>query len=71
MGQDDFNSGALVMFMWIVTIGLSIYSGMLAWDWVEPESFFGAIGFVILWGIFSKIGHFLMFGIIYLLFDKN
>jgi hypothetical protein len=71
MGQDDFNSGALVMFMWIGTIGLSIYSGMLAWDWVEPESFFGAIGFVILWGIFSKIGHFLIFGIIYLLFDKN
>jgi hypothetical protein len=43
MGQDDFNSGALVMFMWIGTIALSIYSGVLAWDWVEPESFFGAI----------------------------
>lgn len=71
MGQDDFNSGALVLFMWIGTIALSIFSGVLAWDWVEPESFFGAIGFLIVWGIFSKIGHFLMFGVIYLLFDKN
>lgn len=71
MGQDDFNSGALVMFMWIGTIALSIFSGVLAWDWVEPESFFGAIGFLIVWAIFSKIGHFLMFGVIYLLFDKN
>lgn len=71
MGQDDFNSGALVMFMWLGTIALSIFSGVLAWDWVEPESFFGAIGFLIVWGIFSKIGHFLMFGVIYLLFDKN
>jgi hypothetical protein len=71
MGQDDFNSGALVMFMWIGTIALSIFSGVLAWDWVEPESFLGAIGFLIVWGIFSKIGHFLMFGVIYLLFDKN
>lgn len=71
MGQDDFNSGALVMFMWIGTIALSVFSGLLAWDWVEPESFFGAIGFLIVWGIFSKIGHFVMFGVIYLLFDKN
>jgi hypothetical protein len=71
MGQDDFNTGALVMFMWLGTIALSVFSGVLAWDWVEPESFFGAIGFLIVWGIFSKIGHFLMFGVIYLLFDKN
>ena len=71
MEQNDFDSGAMLLFMSIGTIVLSIFSGVLTWNWIEPESFFGAIGSLIVWAIFSKIGHFLMFGVIYLLFDKN
>jgi hypothetical protein len=69
MGQN--NSEGLMFFMWLGTIALSIYSGFLAWDWVQPESFFGAIGFLIVWAVFSKIAHFLMFGVLLLLFDKS
>jgi len=69
MGQDDSKLGTLVLFMWIGTIALSILSGILAWDLIEPDNFLGAIGFLIVWGILSKIGHYIMFGVIYLLFD--
>lgn len=66
MSSSD-NGGALVALMWIVTIIISIGSGILAWNWIEPESFLGAIGFLIAWGIFSKIGHFLAMGLVALL----
>ncbi|MFZ4414661.1 MAG: hypothetical protein ACOYOV_16375 [Bacteroidales bacterium] len=55
---------ALVALMWIVTIVISIGSGILAWNWIEPQSFWGAIGFLILWGILSKVGHFLAMGLV-------
>lgn len=71
MGQDDFNSGALLMLMWLGTIALSIGSGILAWSFLKPESFFGALGFILLWGILSKAGHFIMFGIIYAMFGRD
>lgn len=61
------NGGALVALMWIVTLIISIGSGFLAWNWLEPESFFGAIGFLIAWSVFSKIGHFLAMGVVALL----
>ncbi len=66
MSSSD-NGGALVALLWIVTILISIGSGVMAWNWIEPESFLGAIGFLILWGILSKIGHFLAIGLVALL----
>jgi NAD dependent epimerase/dehydratase family enzyme len=66
MSNSD-NGGALIGLMWLVTIGISIGSGVMAWNWIEPESFFGAIGFLIAWGILSKIGHFLAMGLVALL----
>jgi hypothetical protein len=58
MSNSD-NGGALVLVLWIATIIISIGSGVMAWNWIEPESFLGAIGFLFLWGILSKVGHFL------------
>jgi len=70
MSENDFNSGALVMFMWILTIALSIGSGVLAWNWIAPNSFLGVIGFLILWGLLSKVVYFIFFGILYSIFDR-
>ncbi len=42
-------AGAL--FSWIV-------SGTLAWDWVEPDDFGGAIGFLIVWAILGRMFQF-------------
>ena len=58
------------MFMWILTIALSIGSGILSWNWIDPDSFFGAIGFLILWAILSKVGHFIAFSVIYAIFER-
>jgi tetratricopeptide (TPR) repeat protein len=57
--MNNSNGGAFVALLWIVTIVISIGSGILVWNWIEPENFFGAIVFLILWGILSKIWHFL------------
>ena len=70
MSSSD-NGGAFVALLWIVTILISIFSGVLAWKWIEPESFLGAIGFLILWGILSKIGHVLATGLVALLGGKD
>jgi hypothetical protein len=61
------NGGALVAVLWIATIIISIGSGVMAWNWIEPESFLGAIGFIILWSILSKVGHLLAMGLVALL----
>lgn len=61
------NGGALIALLWIVTIAISIGSGIMAWNWIEPENFWGAIGFLILWGILSKVGHYLALGLVALL----
>ena len=66
MSNSD-NGGCLVALLWIVTIGISIGSGVMAWNWIKADSFLGAIGFLILWGILSKVGHFLAVGLVALL----
>ena len=70
MSNSD-NGGALVILLWIVTIAISIGSGIMAWNWIEPESFWGAIVFLILWGVLSKIGHFLAMGLVALFGGMN
>jgi hypothetical protein len=62
------NEGLAFLLIWIITIAISIGSGVMAWNWVEPENFLGAIGFLILWGVFSRIGHVLAMGIVAALF---
>jgi hypothetical protein len=62
-------SGFLVVVIFLITAAISIGSGMLAWNWIQPEGFGGAIVFIIAWGILSKIGHFIAVGIAALLFS--
>jgi hypothetical protein len=66
MSNSD-NGLVLVALLWIVTIVISVGSGIIAWKWIEPESFWGAIVFLILWGVLSKVGHFLAMGLVALI----
>jgi hypothetical protein len=68
MSSSDYG-GALLVLLWIVTIVISIGSGIMAWNWINPESFWGAIGFLISWGILSKAGHFIAMGLVALIGD--
>jgi hypothetical protein len=66
MSNSD-NSGFLMILLWLVSIALSIGSGILAWNWIDPQNFGGGILFIIVWGIFSAIGYFIGMGLIALL----
>jgi hypothetical protein len=66
MSNSD-NGLVLVALLWFVTIVISVGSGIIAWEWIEPEGFWGTIVFLILWGILSKVGHFLAMGLVALL----
>lgn len=66
--MNNSDNGALfAIIIWIVTILISVGSGVMAWNWIEPESFLGAIGFLIIWGVLSRIGHLLAVGLVALL----
>jgi len=39
---------------------MTIPAGFLAWNIVEPKSFMGAIGFLIIWGILDYVFGFLI-----------
>lgn len=58
---------ALSAIMWIVFVALSIVAGIIAWNWIEPHSFGGFIGFLLIWGVLSAVGRVLAMGIIALI----
>ncbi|KFF07958.1 hypothetical protein [Chryseobacterium luteum] len=64
------DSGCLPVFAFILYLIVIIGSGVLSWNWTEPESFVGAIGFLIVWGVLTSIGHFILIGIIALISEK-
>lgn len=55
------------IFIWIVSISISVAAGILTWKWLNPVGFWNIILFLIIWGILSKIGHFIAGGSIALL----
>lgn len=61
------NDGAYVGLVLVLTVIFTIAGGFLSWAFIEPDSFFGVIGFLFFWAILSKVGHFLAMGITVLL----
>jgi hypothetical protein len=70
MSSSDFNGGFLTAILWLGTIAVSIFSGYMAWNWIEPESFGGALIFLAAWSLISYIGHIIVGGIIALIGSK-
>ena len=69
--MSEYNGGCIITLIWGITIAISIGAGILAWNWIEPESFGGAILFVIAWGLLTKIGHFIASLITALIFGNH
>jgi hypothetical protein len=65
------NGGTLVFTMWTLTIILTGIAGILSWDWIEPNGLWGFIGFLILWGILSKVAHLISMALVTLFSSKN
>ncbi len=60
----------MAFFALIGTIATWILSGMVAWDWVKPDSFGGALLFLFAWAILGKVFDFI-FGMITLAIAKG
>ena len=41
----------------VINLILDIIAGIIAWKIVDPESFIGAIGFLIIWAVFIGIAY--------------
>jgi hypothetical protein len=53
-------TGILVIIFWLGTLALSVLSAILAWKWIEPDTFLSVVGFIIVWGFLTKVGHSVM-----------
>ena len=49
--------GIGIIIVWLGTIAISIGTGIYTYHWIQPESFWGVILFLIVWGIVSKIAY--------------
>lgn len=50
-------SGCLGVFVIIIPIATWLGTGYLAWNWIQPESFWGSIKFLFAWGILGYIAN--------------
>ena len=57
--SDSNGSGITGVLIILVTIGIFIGTGFLAWNWIEPDNFWRVILFIIVWGLMVKAGHFI------------
>ncbi len=68
--SDNTEAGAgLLLFLLFIgaRIGIWIYSGTTAWNWIEPNSFLEAIQFVVVWSILGAILEVILGGILLLI----
>lgn len=54
MSNSD-NAGCAAVFVYLIPIATWFGTGYMAWNWVEPANFWGAIQFLIVWGIMGYI----------------
>lgn len=65
-GDRSFIEGVMLILSLIVWI----VAGVWAWDWIEPESFGGALVFLLAWGVLGYIGHIILGFVMMKLFGK-
>lgn len=61
MSED--NGGCFAIILAIVQIGIVIEAGILAWNWIEPDSFGTTLLFLAAWGLLGWIGYIIVGGI--------
>lgn len=55
----------------VAHIALIILCGVWSWNWIEPESFWGGVKFIIVWGIFDYIAHLIIMAAAIVLFRNE
>lgn len=54
MNNSD-NNGCFGILIIVIYIVAWIGTETMAWNWIEPTSFWGAIKFLVTWGVFGYI----------------
>lgn len=57
----------------IINIILDVFAGILAWNIVDPDSFWGGLLFLLLWGVFGTIAYgvsYLIVGLLASIFEN-
>ena len=50
------NSGCFATILMFVVYAVAwVGTGKIAWNWIEPDSFWGAVEFIIAWGFLGYI----------------
>lgn len=68
--NNNENQSRGVIILWVIRIITIINAGRYAWDWIEPESFFGAVKFLLAWGFCIFIAELLLAAFYFSLFKK-
>ncbi len=53
----ESGEGCLIGLVVVIEIAVVIGSGILAWNWVDPDSFGRGLVFLIVWGLLSALGY--------------
>ena len=57
--SDSGSSGCLGVFVIVISVVAWLAPGYVAWNWIEPDSFWGAVKFIIAWGVLGYIAQFI------------
>lgn len=56
MGNTDTGGGCLVVLSaFVVPVVVFVGSGLLAWRWIEPDTFWRGVLFVFVWGVLTYL----------------
>lgn len=64
MSNSNNAGGCLQICLFVGPVAAWLVSGYYAYNWIEPESFFGALKFLIAWAILGKIADIVLGAII-------
>lgn len=68
--MEESESGCLSILLIILYIASWLGAGMLAWNFIEPDSFGGAILFIITWSILGSVAHGICYFVIIAIFKS-
>ena len=57
------SKGGLVALMWILSVIFVLIAGIVSWDLIDPDGFWGFIIFLAIWSILGSLGHLMAIGI--------
>lgn len=62
--NQNASSGIAMIIVWILSIVVWISVGIATFNWIDVDSFWSAIKWLIVWHLITTVAHFIFMGII-------